>query len=112
MEIVIKREIVFRLCVHGRLLIEGNRVCDTLENLATCRSPGTYQLLQASSVFSARNGAHLLRERIAVGDWKHLGFLIRTAEARETLLVYIRQRHHRRQPLSLVIDEEDLTRIP
>lgn len=42
MEIRVEREISFRLAVHGRLLIDGDRVCDTLENGATCMKPAVF----------------------------------------------------------------------
>lgn len=82
MEIRVEREISFRLAVHGRLLIDGDRVCDTLENGATCMKPGSYPLVRSYSLFSAANGIHRLGEKIAVGEWQYLGFLVRTQPVR------------------------------
>lgn len=98
MEIRVEREISFRLAVHGRLLIDGDRVCDTLENGATCMKPGSYPLVRSYSLFSAANGIHRLGEKIAVGEWQYLGFLVRTQPVREQLLTYIRQLRHRQVP--------------
>lgn len=111
MEIRVEREISFRLAVHGRLLIDGDRVCDTLENGATCMKPGSYPLVRSYSLFSAANGIHRLGEKIAVGEWQYLGFLVRTQPVRKQLLTHIRQLRHRQVPLVLVISEEGMQRL-
>ena len=111
MEIRVEREISFRLAVHGRLLIDGDRVCDTLENGATCMDPGSFPLVPSYSLFSAANGIHRLGEKIAVGECQSLGFPLRTAPVREQLLTYIRQLRHRQVPLVLVISEEGMQRL-
>ena len=111
MEIRVEREISFRLAVHGRLLIDGDRVCDTLENGATCMKPGSFPLVRSYSLFAAANGIHRLGEKIAVGEWQYLGFLVRTQPVREQLLTYIRQLRHRQVPLVLVISEEGMQRL-
>lgn len=111
MEIRVERKISCRHAVHGRLIVEGDRFCDTLENEVTCLPVGSHPLVRSYSLFSAANGICRLGEKIAVGEWQYLGFLVRTVPARDALLARIRCLRHRKEPVTLVISEEEMQRL-
>lgn len=111
MEIVIKREIVFRHALHGRLYIGGERLCDTLENEITCWPPGRYPILRPKRLFVPHNGIHRLGDSIAVGEWEHLGFLLRTQSVHDFLQHRLSQLRYRHQEATLIIEDEGLREV-
>lgn len=108
MEIKIIRFGRYHHAVSGRLLIDGQHVCDTLEQdtgslpegeYLMCRNKASalpYYIYSVSKedrkVFlSMGNGIHGWRHRcIIVGECLHLGFLIRSQEHYDQLLPRLR----------------------
>lgn len=108
MEIKIIRFGRYHHAVSGRLLIDGQHVCDTLEQDTGSLPEGEYVMCRnkASSLpyyiysgkeedrkvfLSMGNGIHGWRRRcIIVGECLHLGFLIRSQEHYDQLLPRLR----------------------
>ena len=119
MEIAIERFGSYHHAVSGRLLIDGQHVCDTLEEDVHCLPVGEYALQRNSKLalpyyismadadtggnsgaashvasrvsFSRGNGIHGWRNHcIIVGECLHLGFLIHSEECYDLLIARIR----------------------
>lgn len=117
MEIKIIRFGRYHHAVSGRLLIDGQHVCDTLEQDAGSLPEGEYVMCRnkASSLpyyiysgkeedrkvfLSMGNGIHGWRRRcIIVGECLHLGFLIRSQEHYDQLLPRLRMQLVRHRPI-------------
>ena len=107
--------------VSGRLLIDGQHVCDTLEQDTGSLPEGEYVMCRnkASSLpyyiysgkeedrkvfLSMGNGIHGWRRRcIIVGECLHLGFLIRSQEHYDQLLPRLRMQLVRHRPIVVKI---------
>lgn len=121
MEIKIIRFGRYHHAVSGRLLIDGQHVCDTLEQdtgslpegeYVMCRNKASalpYYIYSVSKedrkVFlSMGNGIHGWRRRcIIVGECLHLGFLIRSQEHYDQLLPRLRMQLVRHRPIVVKI---------
>ena len=121
MEIKIIRFGRYHHAVSGRLLIDGQHVCDTLEQDAGSLPEGEYVMCRnkASSLpyyiysemeedrkvfLSMGNGIHGWRRRcIIVGECLHLGFLIRSQEHYDQLLPRLRMQLVRHRPIVVKI---------
>jgi len=121
MEIKIIRFGRYHHAVSGRLLIDGQHVCDTLEQDTGCLPEGEYVMCRnkASSLpyyiysgkeedrkvfLSMGNGIHGWRHRcIIVGECLHLGFLIRSQEHYDQLLPRLRMQLVRHRPIVVKI---------
>lgn len=121
MEIKIIRFGRYHHAVSGRLLIDGQHVCDTLEQdtgslpegeYVMCRNKASalpYYIYSVSKedrkVFlSIGNGIHGWRQRcIIVGECLHLGFLIRSQEHYDQLLPRLRMQLVRHRPIVVKI---------
>lgn len=121
MEIKIIRFGRYHHAVSGRLLIEGQHVCDTLEQDTGSLPEGEYIMCRnkASSLpyyiysgkeedrkvfLSMGNGIHGWRRRcIIVGECLHLGFLIRSQEHYDQLLPRLRMQLVRHRPIVVKI---------
>lgn len=121
MEIKIIRFGRYHHAVSGRLLIDGQHVCDTLEQDAGSLPEGEYVMCRnkASSLpyyiysgkeedrkvfLSMGNGIHGWRHRcIIVGECLHLGFLIRSQEHYDQLLPRLRMQLVRHRPIVVKI---------
>lgn len=121
MEIKIIRFGRYHHAVSGRLLIDGQHVCDTLEQdtgslpegeYVMCRNKAAalpYYIYSVSKedrkVFlSMGNGIHGWRRRcIIVGECLHLGFLIRSQEHYDQLLPRLRMQLVRHRPIVVKI---------
>lgn len=129
MEIKIIRFGRYHHAVSGRLLIDGQHVCDTLEQDTGCLPEGEYVMCRnkASSLpyyiysgkedigsgleeknrkvfLSMGNGIHGWRRRcIIVGECLHLGFLIRSQEHYDQLLPRLRMQLVRHRPIVVKI---------
>lgn len=122
MEISIRREMVFRQCWHGRMTVDGERVCDTLEQVNGCLPKGKYQVViekedaeifgilhilsddAPKARFSASNGIYgLERGSIAVGEWVYLGFILHTRSSLAHLMDRVRQSLGRGRRVTLEI---------
>lgn len=121
MEIKIIRFGRYHHAVSGRLLIDGQHVCDTLEQdtgslpegeYLMCRNKASalpYYIYSVSKedrkVFlSMGNGIHGWRQRcIIVGECLHLGFLIRSQEHYDQLLPRLRMQLVRHRPIVVKI---------
>lgn len=121
MEIKIIRFGRYHHAVSGRLLIEGQHVCDTLEQDTGSLPEGEYVMCRnkASSLpyyiysgkeedrkvfLSMGNGIHGWRRRcIIVGECLHLGFLIRSQEHYDQLLPRLRMQLVRHRPIVVKI---------
>lgn len=121
MEIKIIRFGRYHHAVSGRLLIDGQHVCDTLEQDTGSLPEGEYVMCRnkASSLpyyiysgkeedrkvfLSAGNGIHGWRRRcIIVGECLHLGFLIRSQEHYDQLLPRLRMQLVRHRPIVVKI---------
>lgn len=117
MEIKIIRFGRYHHAVSGRLLIDGQHVCDTLEQDTGSLPEGEYIMCRnkASSLpyyiysgkeedrkvfLSMGNGIHGWRRRcIIVGECLHLGFLIRSQEHYDQLLPRLRMQLVRHRPI-------------
>lgn len=119
MEIVITRFACYHQAMSGRLYVNGDHVCDTLENVEHCLPTGTYsvsikrcQRLRRKMIFvgedaiiSAGNGAYGCKMgEILVGECRHLGFLIHTNEYFMPLYDRIRKTLARGHEVSVVIE--------
>lgn len=115
MEIVIKRFARLGKALHGRLWIDGDHVCDTLENADRCLPPGKYELVRRKSpcgkpsvTFVASNGPHVLQEcEVAVGECRYLGFLIHCQEYHVPLMDRVRKATSRHKAITVIIREDD-----
>lgn len=121
MEIKIIRFGRYHHAVSGRLLIDGQHVCDTLEQDTGSLPEGEYVMCRnkASSLpyyiysgkeedrkvfLSMGNGIHGWRHRcIIVGECLHLGFLIRSQEHNDQLLPRLRMQLVRHRPIVVKI---------
>lgn len=121
MEIKIIRFGRYHHAVSGRLLIDGQHVCDTLEQDTGSLPEGEYIMCRnkASSLpyyiysgkeenrkvfLSMGNGIHGWRRRcIIVGECLHLGFLIRSQEHYDQLLPRLRMQLVRHRPIVVKI---------
>lgn len=121
MEIKIIRFGRYHHAVSGRLLIDGQHVCDTLEQDAGSLPEGEYVMCRnkASALpyyiysvskedrkvfLSMGNGIHGWRHRcIIVGECLHLGFLIRSQEHYDQLLPRLRMQLVRHRPIVVKI---------
>lgn len=121
MEIKIIRFGSYHHAVSGRLLIDGQHVCDTLEQDTGSLPEGEYVMCRnkASALpyyiysgkeedrkvfLSAGNGIHGWRHRcIIVGECLHLGFLIRSQEHYDQLLPRLRMQLVRHRPIVVKI---------
>lgn len=121
MEIKIIRFGRYHHAVSGRLLIDGQHVCDTLEQDTGSLPEGEYVMCRnkASSLpyyiysgkeedrkvfLSMGNGIHGWRHRcIIVGECLHLGFLIRSQEHYDQLLPRLRMQLVRHRPIVVKI---------
>ena len=121
MEIKIIRFGRYHHAVSGRLLIDGQHVCDTLEQDTGSLPEGEYVMCRnkASSLpyyiysgkeedrkvfLSMGNGIHGWRRRcIIVGECLHLGFLIRSQEHYAQLLPRLRMQLVRHRPIVVKI---------
>ena len=121
MEIKIIRFGSYHHAVSGRLLIDGQHVCDTLEQdsgslpegeYLMCRNKASvlpYYIYSVSKedrkVFlSMGNGIHGWRRHcIIVGECLHLGFLIRSQEHYDQLLPRLRMQLVRHRPIVVKI---------
>lgn len=129
MEIKIIRFGRYHHAVSGRLLIDGQHVCDTLEQDTGSLPEGEYVMcrnkasslpyyiysekedigsgleLENRKVFlSMGNGIHGWRRRcIIVGECLHLGFLIRSQEYYDQLLPRLRMQLVRHRPIVVKI---------
>lgn len=105
--LLIERFAVCRSAVHGRLWIDGQLVCDTLEYEPSCLEAGSYSLSlervdsegrkmmvvggNSQCMIVARNGPFTLKGgSISVGECHHLGFLIHCEETFERLFLRVR----------------------
>ena len=121
MEIKIIRFGRYHHAVSGRLLIDGQHVCDTLEQDAGSLPEGEYVMCRnkASALpyyiysvskedrkvfLSMGNGIHGWRRHcIIVGECLHLGFLIRSQEHYDQLLPRLRMQLVRHRPIVVKI---------
>lgn len=121
MEIKIIRFGRYHHAVSGRLLIDGQHVCDTLEQDAGSLPEGEYLMCRnkASALpyyiysvskedrkvfLSMGNGIHGWRRHcIIVGECLHLGFLIRSQEHYDQLLPRLRMQLVRHRPIVVKI---------
>ena len=121
MEIKIIRFGRYHHAVSGRLLIDGQHVCDTLEQDTGCLPEGEYVMCRNKAsalpyyIYSGKeedrkvflsmgNGIHGWRRRcIIVGECLHLGFLIRSQEHYDQLLPRLRMQLVRHRPIVVKI---------
>lgn len=121
MEIKIIRFGRYHHAVSGRLLIDGQHVCDTLEQDSGSLPEGEYLMCRnkASALpyyiysvskedrkvfLSMGNGIHGWRHHcIIVGECLHLGFLIRSQEHYDQLLPRLRMQLVRHRPIVVKI---------
>lgn len=121
MEIKIIRFGSYHHAVSGRLLIDGQHVCDTLEQDSGSLPEGEYVMCRNKAsalpyyIYSGKeedrkvflsmgNGIHGWRRRcIIVGECLHLGFLIRSQEHYDQLLPRLRMQLVRHRPIVVKI---------
>ena len=121
MEIKIIRFGRYHHAVSGRLLIDGQHVCDTLEQDTGSLPDGEYVMCRNKAsalpyyIYSGKeedrkvflsmgNGIHGWRHRcIIVGECLHLGFLIRSQEHYDQLLPRLRMQLVRHRPIVVKI---------
>lgn len=121
MEIKIIRFGRYHHAVSGRLLIDGQHICDTLEQDTGSLPEGEYVMCRNKAsalpyyIYSGKeknrkvflsmgNGIHGWRRRcIIVGECLHLGFLIRSQEHYDQLLPRLRMQLVRHRPIVVKI---------
>lgn len=103
------RKACFRQALHGQLRINGENVCDTLENVSSCTEVGTYVMggNGVRKLFTSANGPFTLpRGAISVGRWQYLGFLIKTTDEYDALEERLRISLHRGHLVKLIISRD------
>ena len=114
MDIHIHRILQRGVITEGYLTIDGNRICDTLENTNYCLPPGTYNITLTNFPFARSNGIHhLSRKRnpppkptkgiTSVGTRACMGCIIRTGQAYQTLYERIKKSLQRKNQIQLII---------
>lgn len=121
MEIKIIRFGRYHHAVSGRLLLDSQHVCDTLEQDTGSLPEGEYVMCRNKAsalpyyIYSGKeedrkvflsmgNGIHGWRRRcIIVGECLHLGFLIRSQEHYDQLLPRLRMQLVRHRPIVVKI---------
>lgn len=90
--------------VSGRLYIHGAHVCDTLENADACLSVGEHEIADPRHWIVASNGPYRLSAgQIAVGECRHLGFLVHCSDTCDSLQARLRMARRRRKHIVVVI---------
>lgn len=108
MHIKVKREKKFRNMWHGRMRIDGEYVCDTLERDDSCLPPGKYEFTKSQLPFVASNGVFTLKpHKIAVGKWVYLGFIILSLQTLRVLKDRLRKSMQRHRWVELEVDDID-----
>ncbi len=122
MRIEILRFARYHKAVHGRLRIDGEPVCDTLENADNCLPVGVYGLTMRKlkgfkrrrivigdrSCVTDHNGPYrLLDGSVSVGECHYLGFLIHCREYFDPLMERVRMAMRRHQKITVIIREDD-----
>lgn len=105
---MIERFATYRSAIHGRLWIDGQYVCDTLENEPCCLQEGSYPLVikfvesehrkmmvvekeNSSAIIKCSNGPFLLLGgSISVGVCYHLGYILHCAHTFDLLFLRVR----------------------
>lgn len=113
LNITIERFASYHDAVNGRLLIDGDHVCDTLECKNCCLPEGRYQLKgnelspakgcgaknkkdHCKPSLKACNGPYGLKDgSIGVGECHHIGFIINCEEHFDSLYDRIRKTEKR-----------------
>lgn len=114
LELEIERFATYRSAVHGRLWIDGQYVCDTLENESFCLKEGSYSLsieyvasegrkmlvvdgdsrslvVENPCMVVASNGPFTLKTgSISVGECYHLGYILHCAKVLDLLFMRVR----------------------
>lgn len=134
LELVIERFATYRSALHGRLWVDGQHVCDTLEYEPEALQPGSYTVSQqhvesegrkmmvisdkpylfpwemaavVQPMFRASNGPFTLRDGcVSVGECHHLGYILRCAEVLDTLFLRVRMSISRGGEVRLLIRGE------
>ena len=116
MKILLKRLATYKQCLHGRLYIAGEYVCDTLERVGNCLMPGVYSLSRRKKAvlenkrvlpsFWPTNGSYNLPSGgIAVGEWHHLGYLVHCEASYLPLMERLRLAKSRKTDVTLYIQD-------
>lgn len=93
--------------VSGRLYIQGAHVCDTLENAENCWQVGEHEVTDPRRQIVASNGPYCLSAgRIAVGECRHLGFLIHCMTALAPLQERLRKAKERKKRIVVAITSQ------
>ena len=108
LRLMIERFATYRSAIHGRLWIDGQYVCDTLENEPCCLQEGSYPLVikfvesehrkmmvvekeNSSAIIKCSNGPFLLLGgSISVGVCYHLGYILHCARTFDLLFLRVR----------------------
>lgn len=131
LNITIERFATYHDAVNGRLLIDGDHVCDTLELKDCCLSEGLYQLKGTALIpamvhgvknkkdqvknrkghckpsLKACNGPYGLKDgSIGVGECHHIGFIIKCEEYYLSLSDRIRKTEKRGGEIVLEIKSD------
>lgn len=113
LQIVILRQVRLGKALHGRLMIGGQSVCDTLENVETCSPKGVYELHAWQDWFVPMNGPYALPSgKVAVGTCRHLGFLVNTQESFVPLVNRVRKALSRHHIITVTIREGGDSKCP
>ena len=103
-DVVILRWMTLDMALHGKLLWDGQYICDTLENVDACLPIGQYELRSWQDWFVASNGPYALPNgEIAVGTCRHLGFLVHTQESLVVLADRLRKALSRQHRVTVTI---------
>lgn len=90
--------------LHGRLMIAGERVCDTLERASACLSEGVHTEVGAEKILVCSNGPHALRQgQVAVGEWRYMGFLVHSEEAFAPLVHRLKMSRRRGHEITIEV---------
>lgn len=133
LELVIERFATCRSALHGRLWVDGQHVCDTLEYEPRALQPGSYtvslqhvesegrkmmvvsdkpylfpwEVAEKPPMFRVSNGPFTLRGGdISVGECHHLGYILHCAEILDTLFLRVRMSISRGTEVRLLIRGE------
>ncbi len=104
MDIVLKRTKRSRFAVDGFITINGQRICDTTENVKNCLACATYRISLRQMPFRVGNGVHTLKKgHILVGEALVPGVVIHSLQHYDRLYERIKKASQRGTEILLTI---------
>ena len=106
MKIIIKRKHYSRWGVDGECLINGTRVCDTVEHPTAFRPPGIYRMTSNSFARYFQRGNGPMKNRkgeISLGIYELPGLVLQAAQMHQRMRHRINKALRRKEKIELII---------